>query len=111
VFRQLTVALLIGFLIVGPVGAQFKLRALSGLVTDIRGNPLSRVAVELENTRSQSVRSYITGNDGKYYFGNLSDDVDFTVKAKYRSFWSRRKNLSKFNPSIHPEVNLVIPID
>ena len=77
----------------------------------MRGNPLSRVAVELENTRTQAVRSYITGNDGRYHFDGLSDDIDFTLKAKYRDWWSKPKTLSKLDASVHPEVNLVIPID
>ncbi len=94
-----------------PVGAQFKLRAVPGVVTDMRGNPLPRVAVQLENTRDRSVRSYITGKDGRYYFSDLNDDIDFTLKAKYRDWWSKPKTLSKFQPSTHAEVNLVIPID
>ena len=94
-----------------PVGAQFKLRAVSGVVTDMTGNPLPRVAVQLQNTRDLSVRSYITGKDGKYYFSDLNDDIYFTLKAKYRDYWSKPKTLSKFAPSAHAEVNLVIPID
>lgn len=110
-FRQLIIGSLMGLLILAPVGAQFKLRAVSGVVTDMSGNPLPRVAVQLQNTRDLSVRSYITGNDGKYYFSGLNDDIDFTLKAKYREWWSKSKTLSKFDPSTHPEVNLVIPID
>jgi hypothetical protein len=95
-----------------PLGnAQFKERDVSGVVTDARGNPLPNVAVQLENTGNLAVRSYITGNDGRYYFAGLNDGVDFTLKAKYRNYWSKPKTLSKFNSSAHPEVNLVIPID
>jgi hypothetical protein len=111
VFRRFILASLIGLLILATAGAQFKLRAVSGIVTDMRGNPLPGVAVQLENTRNLSIRSYITDKDGKYCFSDLNDDVDFTLKAKYRNWWSKPKTLSKFSPSIHPEVNLVIPID
>ena len=110
-FRQFIFASLIGLLILAPGVAQFKLRDVSGVVTDMRGNPLARVAVELENTRTQAVRSCITGNDGRYHFDGLSDDIDFTLKAKYRDWWSKPKTLSKLDASVHPEVNLVIPID
>ena len=109
--RQLIIVSLIGLVMLAPVGAQFKLRAVSGVVTDMTGNPLPRVAVQLQNTRDLSVRSYITGKDGKYYFSDLNDDIDFTLKAKYRDYWSKPKTLSKFAPSAHAEVNLVIPID
>jgi len=98
-------------LLLAPCSAQFKLRDVSGVVTDARGNALPRVAVELENTRNQTVRSYITGKDGRYHFNGLNDDIDFTLKAKYKDWWSKPKTLSKFDASIHPEVNLVIPID
>jgi len=99
-------------LLMPPLGnAQFKERDVSGVVTDARGNPLPKVAVQLENTGNLIVRSYITDKDGRYYFAGLIDSVDFILKAKYRNYWSRPKTLSKFDSSAHPEVNLVIPID
>jgi len=97
--------------ILSPCSAQYKERDVSGVVTDARGNTLPRVAVQLENTANLSVRSYITGKDGRFHFNGLNDGVDFTLRAKYRNWWSKPKTLSKFDPSIHPEVNLVIPID
>ena len=99
-------------LLAGRTGeSQFKQRTLSGVVTDKRGNTLPGTAVQLENTRDLTVRSYITAKDGRYQFYGLNDDVDFTVKAKYRNYWSETKILSKFDTSAHPELNLVIPID
>jgi 5-hydroxyisourate hydrolase-like protein (transthyretin family) len=94
-----------------PGNAQFKERDVTGIVTDARGNPLPKVAVELENTGNLIVRSYITNKDGRYYFAGLIDNVDFTLKAQYRNYWSKPKTLSKFDSSAHPEVNLVIPVD
>lgn len=111
VLRRFILVLLAGLLMPTPVGAQFKLRAVSGFVTDMRNNPLPNVAVQLENTRDLAVRSYITGKDGRYYFNDISDDVDFTLRAKYRKWWSKPKTLSKFDSSTHSEVDLVIPID
>jgi hypothetical protein len=98
-------------MMLAPCHAQFKQRDVSGVVTDARGNALPRVAVQLENTRDLSVRSYITGKDGRYHFDGLNDDIDFTLRAKYRNWWSKPKTLSKFNATVHPELNLVIPID
>jgi hypothetical protein len=109
--RQLILAAVVALLILVSGHAQFKERDVSGVVTDARGNPLPQVAVQLENTGTLIVRSYITEKDGRYYFAGLIDDVDFTLKAKYRNYWSKPKTLSKFNSSPHPEVNLVIPID
>jgi hypothetical protein len=111
VFRQVILASAIGLLILVPSPAQFKERDVSGVVTDARGNALSRVSVQLENTRDLSVRSYITDKDGRYHFNGLNDDIEFTLRAKYRNYWSKPKTLSKFDASSHPQVNLVIPID
>jgi hypothetical protein len=94
-----------------PCASQSQPRAVSGVVTDKRGNSLPESVVQLENTVNLSVRSYITGKDGRYHFTGLSDDVDFTLKARYRNYWSESKTLSKFNSSAHPEVNLVIPVE
>jgi hypothetical protein len=94
-----------------PSLPQSELRGVSGVVTDKRGNTLPGAAVELENTNDLSIVSYITGNDGAYHFTKLHDDVDYTLKAKYRKYWSKAKTLSKFNSSKHPKIDLVIPID
>jgi hypothetical protein len=89
----------------------FELRPLTGSVTDKRGNTLPASAVQLENMANLSVVSYITGKDGLYHFNQLHYDVDYTVKAKYRNYWSASKTLSKFDSSKHPRIDLVIPIE
>jgi hypothetical protein len=94
-----------------PGESQYKTRPVTGLVTDKRGNTLPGSVVQLENTSDLTVRSFITGQDGRYHFDGLNDDIDFTLKAKYRAYWSDTKTLSKFNTSPHPEVNLVIPVE
>jgi len=92
-------------------GAQLTERAVSGVVTDRHGNTLPKAIVLLENTMDLSVRSYITDKDGVYHFAGLNADIDFTLKAHYRNYWSETKTLSKFNSSKNPHVTLVIPID
>lgn len=109
--RQAVLIWAIALLTLVPGSAQYHPREVTGLVTDKRGNALPGAAVQLENTANLAVRSYITGKDGRYHFAGLNDNVDFTLRAKYRRFWSPQKTLSKFNSSTHPEVDLVIPID
>jgi hypothetical protein len=84
---------------------------VSGVVTDKRGNVLNGAVVLLENTQDLSVRSYITQKDGRYRFEGLNSDVDFTLKAHYKNWWSHSHTLSKFNESKNPEFTLVIPTD
>jgi hypothetical protein len=105
---RLSATLILGW---SPSLAAGDMRALTGIVTDKRGKALPGSAVQIENSITLTVRSYITGKDGRYYFNYLNGDIDYTVKAKYRNYWSGAKTLSKFNESNHPEVNLEIPID
>jgi hypothetical protein len=94
-----------------PSVPQFEVRCVSGVVTDKRGNALPGAAVQLENLNNLSIMSYITAKDGCYHFNGLHDDIDYTLKAKYRKYWSQRKTLSKFDSSEHPKIQLVIPIE
>lgn len=94
-----------------PCASEIELRSVTGMVTDQRGNALPGAVVQLENTATLLVRSYITGKDGRYRFNHLYGDLDYSLKARYRSVWSKPKTLSKFDASRHREVGLVIPIE
>ena len=96
---------------IAPCWAQSGIRGVTGIVTDKAGNSLPGTVVQLENTVTLSVISYITGKDGRYHFNGLSEDVNYGLRAKYRRYWSPKKTLSKFNSSRHPRIDLVIPID
>ena len=99
------------FLVWFPCAGQFDSRSVNGVVVDKRGNTLRGAAVQVENTVTLSIMSYITGKDGRFQFNSLNDDIDYTLKAKYRRYWSRPKTLSKLDSSRHLEVDLVIPIE
>lgn len=86
-------------------------RDVSGTVRDKAGNTLPKAVVELENRMSLEIRSYIADHDGNYHFGDLHPDVEFTLKARYKSHWSKTEVLSKFNEAKHAHIDLVIPID
>lgn len=90
---------------------QFELRSVTGAVTDKRGNALPGSVVQLENTATLAIASYITDHEGHYHFSRLHDDIDYILKAKYRNYWSKPKTLSKFNSSKQAEVDLVISIE
>jgi protocatechuate 3,4-dioxygenase beta subunit len=108
-----TAALLIGaFLLGGFLCAdEFQVRNVTGIVTDKAGNALPGAAVQIEDTVTLMVRSYITDKNGNYHFSGLRPEIDYTLKANYHGHWSKRRTLSKFNSSPHPHVDLVIPID
>ena len=91
-----------------PGVSQSDLRSVTGVVTDEHGNLLQGAVVEVENRFTLQIRSYITGHDGRYYFGVLSGDVDYTLRARYHDKWSRAKTLSKFSSARYPEITLII---
>jgi len=94
-----------------PCVPQDGIRFVTGVVTDRKGNTIQGAAVQLENTASLLVVSYITGDDGRYRFNRLYGSVDYTLKAKYQCYWSKPKTLSKFDSRKQREVDLVIPIE
>lgn len=94
-----------------PCRPQSGIRDIRGTVTDKSGNPLPGAVVQLENKLTLTVMSYITAKDGHYRFSGLSDNVDYTVRARYRKYWSPQRTLSKLDSSRHPQIDLVIPID
>jgi hypothetical protein len=95
-------ALIVLALVTGAFGQGS--RAVTGVVTDSRGNPLPGAAVQIENSRSMEIQSYLTR-------GELSRDTDYTLKAKYKRWWSKEKLLNKLNAAKQVTIDLTIPIE
>lgn len=81
-------------------------RPVSGFVTDADGKPVSGAVVQLKNTRTLQVRSFITRDKGDYYFSGLSKDVDYEIKAQANGHASPSKTLSSFDTRPAPTMNL-----
>lgn len=86
-------------------------RSVSGEVTDKRGNLLPGAVVEIDNSITKEVQSYIVQKDGRYLFQELNPDVDFVLHALYKGHLSKNWTLSKFNGAKHAKMDFVIPID
>ena len=83
-------------------------RPVSGFVTDAEGKPVEGAIVQLKNTRTLQVRSFITREKGDFYFAGLSKDVDYELLAKSNGHASTAKTLSSFDTKPAPVVNLQI---
>jgi carboxypeptidase family protein len=83
-------------------------RTVSGVVTDNLGNALPGAVVEIENTRSMAVGSYITQKDGRFFFHQLSTDNAYTLRARYRALWSKPRLLNKFTSGARVTIDLRI---
>jgi protocatechuate 3,4-dioxygenase beta subunit len=81
-------------------------RTLQGQVNDPDDKPVSGAVVQLKDTRTLQVRSFITQENGEYRFSGLRADTDYEVKADYNGMSSDNKRLSNFDSRKIATVNL-----
>jgi hypothetical protein len=100
--RKTAIALFVCALVLAaavPVVAQDErpTRSVKGLVTDEQENPLEGAVVQLKNTKTLQVKSFITDRDGGYYFHGLDTNVDYQLKARLGDATSRTRTVSTFD--------------
>jgi hypothetical protein len=81
-------------------------RSVSGIVTDESGAAVSGAIVQLKNTKTMQVRSFIAKEKGDYYFHGLSTDVDYELKAQANGKTSASRTLSSFDSHSEATINL-----
>jgi len=81
-------------------------RSVEGVVANSDDSPAAGAVVQLENTKTQQIRSYITKEDGKYRFYELSTEVDYRLKADHNGATSGAKTLSSFDGRKQAVINL-----
>lgn len=114
-YKRLTVAIpALLILILSSTAAGFqgkkededKLRMVHGVVTDAQEQLVDGAVVQLKNTKTLQVRSFITTDKGNYYFHGLDPNVDYTLKAEFRDMASSVRTLSSFDSRKKPVINL-----
>ena len=81
-------------------------KSVSGIVTDANGTPVPGAVVQLKNTKTLQVRSFIAKEMGEYFFQGLATDVDYELKADANGKSSGAKTLSSFDSHTEARVNL-----
>ena len=81
-------------------------RAVEGVVTNESDQPVSDAVVQLKNTKTLQIRSFITQNDGSYHFAGLGTDVEYQLKADHDGVSTSWKTLSVFNSKKTAIINL-----
>jgi Carboxypeptidase regulatory-like domain len=81
-------------------------RSVKGLVLEPDGKPVAGAVVQLKNTKTLQVRSYITQDDGSYRFEELSTDIDYELRADLHGVSSDAKSLSSFDTRKQATVDL-----
>ena len=77
--------------------ADANIRTVQGAVTNATGEAVNGAVVQLKNTKTLQIRSFITRDNGAYYFHGLSTDVDYELRADYQGASSGAKTLSTFD--------------
>ena len=114
--RRIWLPLVAAFLLVGAssASAQGKKkgdeqnRSVQGVVTSPTDQVVPGAVVYLKNTKSLEIRSFVTKEDGTYYFQRLSPDVDYELRAEMQSQGesSSTKTLSSFDSRKQATINL-----
>jgi len=81
-------------------------KSVSGVVTDASGNPVPGAIVQLKNTKTLQVRSFIAKEMGEYYFQGLATDVDYELRADFSGKSSAVRQLSSFDSHAEAKINL-----
>ena len=81
-------------------------RSVEGEVTSPDDTPVSGAVVQIKNTKTLQIRSFITQENGSYYFNGLSPDVDYELRADSQGMSSPTKTLSSFDSRKAATINL-----
>ena len=91
--------------------AAAKPRTVTGRVLTSDGETVRGAVVQIKNTRTLVIRSFITQKDGRFHFAGLNPDIDYEIFARYRGRLSSTKTVSQFDSRETVEVELIIPND
>lgn len=81
-------------------------RSVSGVVHDAGDAAVVGAVVQMKDTKTLQVRSFITQQDGAYHFQGLSTNVDYELKADFNGASSGVKTLSSFDSRPKAVINL-----
>lgn len=81
-------------------------RTVEGKVTNSENQPVTSAVVQLKNTKTLQIRSFITQEDGTYHFAGLGADVEYQLKADRDGASTSWKTLSIFNSKKTAIINL-----
>ena len=81
-------------------------RSVHGQVLDASGQPVAKAVVQLKDTKTLQIRSFITEADGSYRFAGLSSNIEYELKADHDGAFSAKKTLDVFNSRKVVTINL-----
>ena len=104
--------LLVALVVIPAVGQTKKkkdepaTRDLKGTISLPDGSPANGAVVQLRDTATQQIRSYIAKEDGSYHFASLKTDGTYQVRSEKDAMTADWKTLSAFDNRREPVINL-----
>ena len=83
-------------------------RNVTGQVMTKSESPLPDAVVYLKNTKTLTIKSFITEKDGGYRFHGLSPNIDYEIYADYQGQKSATKTISSFDNRSNITLNIRI---
>jgi hypothetical protein len=94
-----------------PAGSQMpqpSIRTLTGTITDAGHEPIRGAVVELRNSRTNLVITYITDTTGQYNFKRLDGNTDYAVWVLFRGRRSRTRSISMFDSHMAKVIDFTV---
>lgn len=86
------------------------LRTVEGEVCSKNGTPIQGAVVYLKDEKSLAVKSYLSDNQGRFHFRQLSMNLDYDLWAELNGKRSKTRNISQFNSKPDLKYKLKLPV-
>ena len=86
------------------------LRTVEGMVCSKEGAPIQGAVVYLQDSKSLTVKSYLSDAQGQFHFRQLSMSTDFDLWAELNGQRSKTKSISQFNSKTDLNYKLKLPV-
>jgi len=80
------------------------------LVCSKEGTPLQGAVVYLQDSKSLTVKSYLSDAQGRFHFRQLSMSADFDLWAELNGKRSKTRTISQFNSKTDLNFKLTLPV-
>jgi Carboxypeptidase regulatory-like domain len=88
-----------------------QLRTVEGMVVDKSGIPIKGAVVYLQDSKSLTVKSYLSDVAGHFHFRQLPLSLDYDLWAEIKGKRSKTKSISQFNSKTELFYKLKVPVD